>query len=52
MPVARDHKFHFEGCYILHDDCANPTMRVLVESPDPHSQELLPQHEENSSDAA
>lgn len=32
-PILRGHKFHHEGCYVMHDDCSNPTMRLLVEAP-------------------
>lgn len=41
-PVGRNHKWHIEGCYILHDDCQNPTIRVLVRTPQP-SQPTLPE---------
>lgn len=33
-PILRSHKWHIQGCYILHDDCSNPTMRVLVRAPE------------------
>jgi hypothetical protein len=33
LPVLRGHKWHVVGCYIVHDDCANPTMRLLIEPP-------------------
>jgi hypothetical protein len=39
-PIARNDKWHIEGCYILHDDCQNPTIRVLVKAPQP-SQPML-----------
>lgn len=28
-PILRDHRWHIEGCYILHDDCENPAMSTL-----------------------
>lgn len=40
-PILRNHKWHIVGCYIAHDDCQNPTMRLLVELPD-DSQQSLP----------
>lgn len=32
-PIGRRHKFHYVGCYIQHDDCANPEMRLDIETP-------------------
>lgn len=40
-PILRHHKWHIEGCYIVHDDCQNPTMRVLVRSRETPAQPLL-----------
>lgn len=34
LPVLRSHKWHIVGCYIVHDDCANPFMRVLIRPPE------------------
>ena len=31
LPILRNHKWHVVGCYVTHDDCQNPTMRLLVE---------------------
>jgi hypothetical protein len=39
-PILRTDKWHIVGCYIVHDDCQNPTMRVLVRAPEP-AQALL-----------
>ena len=41
LPVLRNHRWHVEGCYILHDDCQNPTQRLLVRVPEPQPQSLL-----------
>jgi hypothetical protein len=30
LPIGRSHKWHVVGCYVVHDDCANPSMRLLV----------------------
>lgn len=27
-PIKKRHKFHHVGCYVRHDDCSNPTLRV------------------------
>lgn len=40
-PVGRRDKFHFEGCYIVHDDCQNPTLKPLVPTSEPAAQVLL-----------
>lgn len=45
-PIARTDKWHIEGCYILHDDCQNPTMRLLVKAPQPSQAMLAPAGEE------
>ncbi len=34
-PILKAHKWHIVGCYIQHDDCQNPTMRVLLEPVEP-----------------
>ncbi|HEV2322008.1 MAG TPA: hypothetical protein VGT42_06535 [Gammaproteobacteria bacterium] len=34
-PILKNHKWHVTGCYIQHDDCQNPTMRLLIEAPQP-----------------
>ncbi len=34
-PIGRHDKWHIVGCYIVHDDCQNPTIRVLVRTPQP-----------------
>jgi hypothetical protein len=39
-PILQRHKWHVVGCYCVHDDCQNPTMRVLVREPEA-TQELL-----------
>jgi hypothetical protein len=55
LPVLRRHKWHIIGCYIVHDDCANPAMRVLISPPDSAVQTVLepaPQPEEEKPDAA
>jgi len=41
LPILRNHKWHIVGCYIVHDDCQNPTMRVLVRAPEPAAQPVL-----------
>jgi|GEM_PF-5595221 len=28
-PILRRHKWHIVGCYIVHDDCSQPTLRPL-----------------------
>lgn len=33
-PILRGHKWHVIGCYLVHDDCQNPTMRALFDVPD------------------
>ena len=30
-PILKTHRWHIVGCYIIHDDCQNPTMRTLLE---------------------
>ena len=35
LPILKNHKWHVVGCYIVHDDCSNPTMRLLVNIPEP-----------------
>lgn len=42
-PILQRHKWHVEGCYIVHDDCQNPTMRTLVpfDQPSPQPEPLL-----------
>lgn len=40
-PILKNHKWHIVGCYIMHDDCQNPTMRLLVRAPEPAVQPLL-----------
>jgi hypothetical protein len=37
LPILRSHKWHIVGCYIVHDDCSNPTMRLLVREPEQQS---------------
>ena len=32
-PIARGHHYHFVGCYIQHDDCANPKLNPRQETP-------------------
>lgn len=32
-PIGRNHKFHYVGCYIQHDDCSNPTLDLRRETP-------------------
>lgn len=32
-PMSRGHRYHFVGCYIQHDDCANPTLDPRQETP-------------------
>lgn len=44
-PILRNHKWHIVGCYIRHDDCQNPTIRVLVRTPQP-SQPMLDEPQE------
>lgn len=34
-PILGNHKWHVHGCYIMHDDCQNPTMRELVRATEP-----------------
>jgi hypothetical protein len=34
-PILKNHKWHVVGCYIVHDDCQNPTQRPLVRTPAP-----------------
>ena len=34
-PILGNHRWHIVGCYIVHDDCQNPTMRQLVRAPEP-----------------
>lgn len=41
-PILRNHKWHAEGCYMLHDDCQNPTIRVLLRAPEPEQPSLEP----------
>ncbi len=48
MPVLRNHKWHIVGSYIIHDDCQNPTMRVLIEAPEEQPNLII----EESKDAA
>ncbi len=48
MPVLRNHKWHIVGYYIIHDDCQNPTMRVLIEAPEEQPNLII----EESKDAA
>lgn len=40
-PIGRNHKWHTVGCYNVHDDCQNPTMKLLVQTPQPAPQPLL-----------
>lgn len=32
-PIKRGHKYHFNGSYIQHDDCSNPTLDPNINSP-------------------
>lgn len=34
LPILKNHRWHIVGCYIVHDDCQNPTMSVLVRAPE------------------
>lgn len=40
-PVGSKDKWHVVGCYIVHDDCQNPTMRLLVDAPEFAAQQEL-----------
>jgi hypothetical protein len=46
-PILRTHKWHVEGCVIRHDDCQNPTMRVLIR-PTPEQSALSPEETTNA----
>ena len=39
-PILKNHRWHVVGCYIVHDDCQNPTQRLLVRAIEPH--EVIP----------
>ncbi len=32
-PIKRRHRWHTEGPYNVHDDCANPEMNIAAETP-------------------
>ena len=44
-PIGRNDKWHIEGCYINHDDCQNPTIRVLVRPRQPMLDDPPPEEE-------
>ncbi len=32
-PILAGHRYHFVGCYVKHDDCANPTLDPARDAP-------------------
>jgi len=51
-PIGQKDKWHVEGCYILHDDCQNPTIRVLIRAAQPKQSTLdeSPQQETHATE--